>query len=301
MLNKKINFNLLVICHLSFVISFIGCSRRRLMESGDYYFRKGIYPQAIRYYEKHLAQAGNASEKFEAWTAIAASWAKLGNCAKSLEYYEMAGRHDPFGPQQDRIRRETLSCADYFPLEDGDSRQEADSQTLGRNMFAVSETEKRPGSYLVRRKIYAGQGSKRLVHEAIFIYSKEPGMVWERLAGASAGGGSSSQAGQREGASLLLRYPYEKGAWWTTRRRGRLVKRSITQDHLIVTAAAGRFDECIEVAEETNEDNINEANEANKANKAKTYEIYCSGIGRVKSFVGTGSRKEPHSELLKRE
>ena len=258
------------------------------MKSGDYYFKKAIYPQAIRYYEKYLAHSQDTQDKIPVWMALARSWAKLGNCSKSLEYYELTAQADPLGPRNKAIQNEIFTCSDFFPLEEQSHWEEVDSQTLGQNMFAVNDAQKQPGSYIVRRKIYAGKNSPRLVHEAIFIYSKEPGMVWERLAG-------QTPANEQ---TLALRFPYEKGAFWTTKRQGRWVRRTITDKNIKIQVAAGRFDGCLEVMEESTQ----RGQETIQAlsGSARIYDTYCPGIGRVKSMVGQGDRKEPHSELLLR-
>lgn len=258
-----------------------GCSPDHLKKSGDYYFERGVYPEAIRYYEKYLAKAKTPQAESAAAMALARSWARLNQCDKSFEYLERVASGDPMGPQARQAQNAMLGCENYFPLDGGDRWEDVDSATKGRNMWAASETQKQPGSFVVRRKIYAGINSKRLVHETIYIYAQEPGLLWERVAGAPT-----------DGATLLLRFPYEPGSWWRTIRNGKSVRRTIIEKHATASVAAGTFGQCIEVMEELEGGDLSE--------KPRIYDTYCLGVGRVRQRIGAGERKEPHSELLAR-
>ncbi|MBI4064265.1 MAG: hypothetical protein HY401_08215 [Elusimicrobia bacterium] len=259
----------------AFFLFLSNCSKENLLRSGDYYLEKGIYPQAIRYYQKYLDRATHDENKIAAHLGIARSWGKLGHCSKSLEHYEKAAEFDPLGPASALAQNEILNCGDFFPLETGRHWQEVDSETLGKNYFATYDTLKQPGGFVVRRKLYAGRGSSNVVHDTLFLYAKEPGLLWERLLPIKTA----------EAATLLLRFPYEKELSWVTKRQGQEVRRTITDDQATIKVAAGAFSGCIEILEET----LSGAN--------RIYDTYCPGTGRVKSAIGRGNAKEPHTEL----
>ncbi|MEK7287213.1 MAG: tetratricopeptide repeat protein [Elusimicrobiota bacterium] len=254
----------------------LSCSKEKLLNSGEFYFKHGVYPKAISYYSKSLSRAAAPQEKIAAWMGLARSWAKLGQCDKALEFYEQAAREDPWGPASRTAQAETLQCADYFPLAEGRHWREGDCESHGKNMLAVSDVEEQHGTYLVRRKLYAGLGSPKLVREIPLLYTKEPGQVWERPVGSSGG------------ATLVIRYPYERGASWTTLREGRRVRRTVMDAHANVSIVAGAFRDCLEILEETN----------GLSSVAGIYDTYCPGIGRVLSSIGHGKHKNPHTELL---
>lgn len=257
------------------LIGSAACSKERYLESGNYYFNQEIYPQAIRYYSKYLKAAGHLEKRTQARLSLARSWAKLGQCDKAAEFYEQAAWDDPFGPGSRSAQTEILNCQEYFPLAAGLTWKEGDSGSKGKNMLAVYEMQSQRGTYIVRRRLYAGLGSSRAVREITFFYRKEPGELWERPLGSSE-------------ETLVLRYPYEKGAAWSAHREGRRLRRQIVERNVSVRVAAGEFHNCIQ---------INERQEGVPSG-ASIYDTYCPGAGRVLSAFGEGKSQKPQIELL---
>lgn len=263
---------LILICSLGLT----SCGKEGSWKTANYYFDKGIYAKAIERYEAYLNQAQDLKEQARAHLALARSYSKLSNESRSREHYELAARLDPMGPAAQAAHRELLEILDYFPLKPRTRWEEVDTQTKGMNMYTTNEVEAHPGTTLIRRKIFAGKNSQRLVKEVILFYHKAPGVVWERSGDAS-----------DPRPTLLLRYPYTAGSTWNTWREGRKIRRTITKTHLNVEVVAGRFTNCIEIAEAFDQ----------LSTTARIYDTYCPGIGRVSTATGDEKTASVYSEL----
>lgn len=265
---------------LAILLILSACSKENLLKSGDYYFKKGIYPKAIHYYERYLTklEPDHFDERAFILISLARSYAKLGDYAKSYAHYEQAARANPMGPWAAQARYEMLSTPDYFPLKEGWVAHEGDYQTKGAYMYAQNTIEKHHDQmFLARRKIFTNKEATHLVRQVLVFYTKEPGLIWERVSNPD-----------DPHPTLLLRFPYRKGYEWNTTRSGQKVKRTITQDSLAITTSAGAFSNCIEVAETFQE----------LSSEAKIYDTYCPNVGRARTATGKGDLKQPVSELL---
>jgi hypothetical protein len=205
--------------------------------------------------------------------------ARLGNPARSRQHFESAARLDPFGPVSRAARNELPQAQQFFPLRSGLRWTEGDSQTRGKNMFAKVSVESQPGSsLLLRRSLYAGRASGKLVREVLLLYSQAPGLVWEK----------SLEAKADSQPTLVLRFPYRQGAKWNTQRDGRRVTREILSEGISIEAAGGRFSQCIEVSE----------SEAGGPSRTLFYETFCPGLGRVAVGAGSGLQRSRLTEFL---
>lgn len=277
------------------LILIAGCSRSQQLKNADFYYNQGIYPKAIKLYEKNLKKAPGNEEKILALLGLGRSFAKLGRHQRSLIYYEQAARLDPLHALAETARRELIANEDYFPLKSNLYWEEVDSATKGNNLFAVNKVHQQGSYFALRRSIYAGKPTNqniKPVHEIWLFYTKKNGILWQRAGHP-----------QAQEATLLLRYPYVAGATWITQREKQNVRRTITRSAFAMTIAAGVFEHCLEVAEEV----LGEEAAAGAGGTlgaggaapaaATILETYCLNAGRVQTATSAKGQKTPLVEM----
>src|SRR5689334_12926568 len=82
------------------------CKREHSWKSGNYYFEKGLYIQAIKYYGKSLKRSKTDEERAESHLALARCHAKLNNFSRAREEYEETARLTPFKERAEEARKE---------------------------------------------------------------------------------------------------------------------------------------------------------------------------------------------------
>ncbi|MFC1520779.1 tol-pal system YbgF family protein [Elusimicrobiota bacterium] len=259
------------------VLTLGSCSSENLVSKGDYYFKKGIYLKALSAYKRYLKKAQTRTERSQAHVYIARCLTKLGEKERSRESYEKAARTIMFGKWARIARQEITDIADFFPLTTGTVYEEGDSTTKGRNMYAVANVENHGNTYLIRRKLYAGKRSKKVVRETRSFYAKKPGLVLE-----------SEGSPNSKNPTLILSYPLEAGAAWRSSRGKRKAIYRVSKDNMTVKVTAGEFSGCVEISERM----------IGSTSKTQIFDIYCPGVGRIKRSVGDDKRQTPITELL---
>lgn len=169
-----------------------------------------------------------------------------------------------------------MNSPDYFPLQEGFSWVEGDSQTLGKNMKIYTTARKLKRKTMITRKYYAG---KMLVKElSQKRYFQKLNFELREF-----------KTTQSENYTVILKYPARKGTKWSTKRNGRKYIYRIVDDQANIKVKAQRFNNCIKVSER----------DVSIQGSVK-YIYYAPHIGRVLTTVkASGSSEEyRNSELL---
>lgn len=183
------------------------------------------------------------------------------------------GNHKEWGP---RTEWAILNAPNYFPLVIGGQWTEGDSETGGKNArvdMAGKMESGDPTAVRMVRHYYAGQ---KLIEELSTnrTYRKRALELREY-----------SVPGQQH-YTVILKYPYERGARWTTKRSNSNLIYVI--DGLAeVKVRAGEFRDCLKVREY-----------AAGSESSWKVDYYAPGVGKVLTTLATASGEKRNTELI---
>jgi VanZ family protein len=168
-----------------------------------------------------------------------------------------------------------FNTPNYFPLVKGGRWDEGDSATGGRNALIkiVSRSvPKDPGAVLFVHDYYAGR--RRVKDLSVRkTYRKQDFELREFAA-------------EGDAPTVVLKYPFEKGSSWSSRRGGTRLLYAIDGTET-VKVRAGTFADCLKVRE---------AQEGLTSSWKVSY--YAPGIGKVLTTLGSPAGERRNTELL---
>ena len=229
--------------------------------------------QALKHYEKFLADRPNDPRACEVRLRAAEIYRGFGRCGEARMHWETAVRDFPKATEcRDRARASLLSCPDYFPLDKGRAWVYADSESLGKAMRLEWEVRRSTGSVsgAIQTTLFAGSKRNR---EASESYEKRDWAVWR------------TDANPPE---PFLRYPFGQDQAWSGKRGGARVDWLVVSTTATVKVAAGEFKNCLKVRELDR-----------RFPKTWRYDYYCPDVGRTKTTIGGRGYENPNTELLR--
>jgi VanZ family protein len=254
-----------------------GCSRIDLFRA-DAARRQGRYEDAVKAYVR-------VAERHEGSGAAPAALYKAGRLASDLlgdqalarklyrQILDRYGDRKGWGP---RAELALFNTPNYFPLTDGATWEEGDSETKGRNariVITCRPVEEDPTAARLARQYYAGSTYVKNLSVSN-VYRKKGAELHEH------------PSGPKGTPVLLLRHPFEKGQKWTSKRVGR-TSSFVIDGTADVKVAAGEFKDCLVVREQP--EGVTGSWQVN---------YYAPGVGRVLTSLASGSSERRNTELL---
>ncbi|OGS05686.1 MAG: hypothetical protein A3G41_03880 [Elusimicrobia bacterium RIFCSPLOWO2_12_FULL_59_9] len=240
--------------------------------------KRGVYPRAAELYQdfsrRYDRDPRSAEALYRAGKIYQTQFRRYAEARALLE--SAARRGHALGPGAElwmRLAREAVfHCPDYFPMRPGLKWTFVDSETGGKNMTQTL-TGEGGESYHVSFQIYAG---KNLVQSGKKFYLKENWQLFE-----------TARPGVLKDAVVVLKYPFEKGQSWDSRRGNQPVRLQIDDADAAVEVLAGRFAHCLKVREQFAQ-----------AAASWKYDYFAPGVGRVLTTVAGPGFEHRNSELL---
>ncbi|HRY28916.1 MAG TPA: VanZ family protein [Elusimicrobiota bacterium] len=243
---------------------------------------------------ERLEKAGRFEEALRAYVAVAdqvpsgaiapkALYAAGRLAGRTLQDYELArglfqrliDQHGDRKGWGDKAERAIFNTPNYFPLVVNGQWEEGDSDTGGRNAkirIVCRVADDDPAAVLMTHNFYAGDKFQKNL-SIRKRYKKEKLELREYLNDKSA-------------PTVILKYPFEKGSRWTSRRDGRNF--IFTVDGMAaVKVRAGEFRDCLVVREQM--EGITGSWQLN---------YYAPGVGHVLTTLATSGGERRNTELL---
>ena len=229
--------------------------------------------QALKHYEKFLADRPKDPRSCEVRLRAAAIYRGFGRCGEARMHWETAVRDFPrSGVCADRARTSLLSCPDYFPLDRGRTWVYVDSESRGKAMRLDWEVRRSsdPSSGSIQTVLFAGNRRNREAYES---YEKRDWGVWRTDA---------------KPPEPFLRYPFGQDQAWSGKRGAAAVDWLVISTTATVKVAAGEFKDCLKVRELDR-----------RYPKSWRFDYYCPDVGRAKTTIGGRGYENPNTELLR--
>jgi len=252
-----------------------GCTSYKFRKAKSFE-KNGYYPQAIKYYLEFASK--HKTHKFAPEAIYRAGRLyqeelKIYSEAKNI-YFDLINRY-PENKEFVRLAKIGIfNSPDYFPLKDGNSWIEGDSESGGKSMrveWLCQEIS--TGVYKITKRYFAG---KNLVTILSKFYNEENLELRE-----------SSEPNFKQ-YCVLLKFPFNKDYSWETERDGKKIKITIVDTEASVKTVAGEFNNCLKIRYE----------DLTFPGSYK-YEYYAQDVGLVLTTVGSKTKKEyRNSELL---
>lgn len=204
---------------------------------------------------------------------------------KASHFYSMIIMDYPYlQPLNSLAELGLMESPDFFPLVDGWSWYEGDSQSYGKNMYqqrycslVSSGTDKLKRYfevYKIRTIIYTGKGGKK-VFDSIDYYKKFHYNILK------------SKTPTFSKFSIVMKFPHKKGKKWTAVLEGKKNIYSIEDLNAQVVVRTGSYKNCLKIKEL--QPNIPHS---------WRYDYYAPGVGKVLSTVATERTEKRNSELI---
>jgi len=197
---------------------------------------------------------------------------ELGLCSKAAPIFEKLLKNHPSFPFRAAAMKDLFICPDYFPADRPMRWTYGDSETGGANarqLVTVADWGAR-GSRVTTR-IYAG---KTLVTTLKKNYRFRERDFVEKSGGFD---------------TIILKYPLEKGLFWTAAPAGRKTRFTVEETGLSVKVRAGEFGNCVKVKQ------------AGDGAPSWIYEYYAPWTGKILTSVAGKDFENRVTELLEYE
>jgi hypothetical protein len=260
---------------IALLVFSTGCSRVRFA-AAERHEKSGRYEQALQAYLRWAEKSpehNRAPMAFYRAGRIASN--VLGDYALAREIFQrLLNRYGDVADWGSRAEWALFNSPNYFPLIPNAEWVEGDSDTGGWNARIETTCRAREGGagVVFARRYYAGKQFVRALSVSP-IYEKRDLELVEYL-------------NARDVPTVILKYPFETGASWTSVRQRKKVTFTI-QGTRTVRVRAGEFKDCLMVRERSE-----------GVSAAWKVEYYAPGVGRVLTTLATATSEKRNTELL---
>lgn len=262
------------IFYMLLIVCLCGCGENYHFKIARIYESKSLLAQANHHYQKVINRYPKRAA--EAMFMMGENFRRDDAVHAARRIYIKIIEKYPNTKWADLSMESLMNSPDYFPLKNGSSWVEGDSETGGRNMKVYLNCSVLKSRARIKRNYYAG---KREVKQlSISLYYKKRDFELREY-----------KALKDTRYAVLIKYPVEIGTSWRTKRDGQEWVFRVVDTDANVKVRAGRFLRCLKISEQ---------NVALK--KSIKYIYYAPGVGRILTttkIVGTRAESR-NSELL---
>jgi hypothetical protein len=262
------------------LVSIIGCSPDRQLERIRTLERKGQYYKAWEKYQEFVAAHPKHPGAPEAvFRAGYVAQQHFNDCFMASTFYdEVIARYPTSEPWSQAATLQKNNCPDYFPLIEGSSWTEVDSDTKGKTArieimcetFSDSPRLLRSQAGRLIKTYFAGD-KKSLVRS--LVYKKEQTELQQ------------SSTGQEADPEIIMKWPIDVGTRWATRIAGRVTNCEISSIDRAISVVAGDFEGCLLIRSYSSDEG------------AVKNDYYAPGVGHILTSITSKAGEKRITEL----
>ncbi|OGS20591.1 MAG: hypothetical protein A2252_00915 [Elusimicrobia bacterium RIFOXYA2_FULL_39_19] len=261
---------------LFLAVLLTGCGANYKFKKAKKFEKQGYYIEAIQQY-KNIAKKypKNPVSPQALYYAGRVYQTKLKIYSESINtYLELIKKYPDSDIWVKMAKAGIFNSPCYFPLYDGNSWTEGDSQSLGKNMRVEwNSIEISTGIFKVIKKYYAG--TTLATQPVIRYFSFDNFELLE------------AKSPDFSDKTTILKYPFYEGLSWLTQQDGRKLKFTIVNVNANAKTVSGDYTNCLKIQQE----------DLNLPGSYK-YTYYAKDTGFVLITVGTAKRENRNSELI---